>query len=419
MLYNFFHWIDKTFDFPGAGVFQYISFRMAMATLLSLFLSMIIGKYVIRFLQKKQIGESIRNLGLAGQMEKKGTPTMGGIIILSSILISVLLFNNLKNIYILIMIFTTVWLGILGFMDDYIKVFKKNKQGMSSKMKLIGQSILGLIVALVLFFHPDVVIKEKNETSSYVQKESVFQVENNSTQGVSTYETIESVKSTKTTIPFLKNNEFNYALLLKWMGDGYEKWAWIIYIPIIIFIIVAVSNGMNLTDGLDGLAISSTAIIGATLGILAYVSGNTIFADYLNIMYIPQTGELMIFTGALIGASLGFYWWNCYPAQVFMGDTGSLALGGIIAVFAVIIRKELLIPILCGIYLVQSLSVILQVAYFKYTKKKYGEGKRLFLMAPIHHHYQKKGWHESKIVQRFVIIGIILAVMTVITLKIR
>ncbi|MDY0014586.1 MAG: phospho-N-acetylmuramoyl-pentapeptide-transferase [Bacteroidales bacterium] len=419
MLYNFFHWIDKTFDFPGAGVFQYISFRMAMATLLSLFLSMIIGKYVIRFLQKKQIGESIRNLGLAGQMEKKGTPTMGGIIILSSILISVLLFNNLNNIYILIMIFTTVWLGILGFMDDYIKVFKKNKQGMSSKMKLIGQSILGLIVALVLFFHPDVVIKEKNETSSYVQKESVFQVENNSKQGVRTYETVESVKSTKTTIPFLKNNEFNYALLLKWMGDGYEKWAWIIYIPIIIFIIVAVSNGMNLTDGLDGLAISSTAIIGATLGILAYVSGNTIFADYLNIMYIPQTGELMIFTGALIGASLGFYWWNCYPAQVFMGDTGSLALGGIIAVFAVIIRKELLIPILCGIYLVQSLSVILQVAYFKYTKKKYGEGKRLFLMAPIHHHYQKKGWHESKIVQRFVIIGIILAVMTVITLKIR
>ncbi|MBP7102506.1 MAG: phospho-N-acetylmuramoyl-pentapeptide-transferase [Bacteroidales bacterium] len=419
MLYNLFHWIDKTFNFPGAGIFQYISFRMAMATLLSLFLSMIIGKYAIRFLQKKQIGESIRNLGLAGQMEKKGTPTMGGIIILSSILISVLLFNNLNNIYILIMIFTTVWLGILGFIDDYIKVFKKNKQGMSSKMKLIGQSILGLIVALVLFFHPDVVIKEKNETTSYVQKESVFQVENNSKQGVNTYESVESVKSTKTTIPFFKNNEFNYAFLLKWMGDGYEKWAWIIYIPIIIFIIVAVSNGMNLTDGLDGLAISSTAIIGATLGILAYVSGNTIFADYLNIMYIPQTGELMIFTGALIGASLGFYWWNCYPAQVFMGDTGSLALGGIIAVFAVIIRKELLIPILCGIYLVQSLSVILQVTYFKYTKKKYGEGKRLFLMAPIHHHYQKKGWHESKIVQRFVIIGIILAVMTVITLKIR
>lgn len=419
MLYNLFHWIDKTFDLPGAGVFQYISFRMAMATLLSLFLSMIIGKYAIRFLQKKQIGESIRNLGLAGQMEKKGTPTMGGIIILSSILISVLLFNNLNNIYILIMIFTTVWLGILGFIDDYIKVFKKNKQGMSSKMKLIGQSILGLIVALVLFFHPDVVIKEKNETTSYVQKESVFQVENNSKQEVNTYESVESVKSTKTTIPFFKNNEFNYAFLLKWMGDGYEKWAWIIYIPIIIFIIVAVSNGMNLTDGLDGLAISSTAIIGATLGILAYVSGNTIFADYLNIMYIPQTGELMIFTGALIGASLGFYWWNCYPAQVFMGDTGSLALGGIIAVFAVIIRKELLIPILCGIYLVQSLSVILQVTYFKYTKRKYGEGKRLFLMAPIHHHYQKKGWHESKIVQRFVIIGIILAVMTVITLKIR
>lgn len=419
MLYNFFNWLDKTFDFPGAGVFQYISFRMALATILSLFLSMIIGKYVIRFLQKKQIGEEIRNLGLAGQMEKKGTPTMGGIIILSSILISVLLFNKLNNIYILLMIFTTVWLGLLGFIDDYIKVFKKNKQGLSSKLKLVGQSILGLVVALVLFFHPDVVIKEKCETETYVQTQSVFQVENSSAKGNNAYECIEASKSTKTTIPFVKNNEFDYSILLKWLGEGYEKWTWLIYIPIIIFIIVAVSNGANLTDGLDGLAISTTAIIGATLGVLAYVSGNTIFADYLNIMYIPDTGELMIFTGALVGASLGFYWWNCYPAQIFMGDTGSLALGGIIAVFAVIIRKELLIPILCGVFFLQSLSVILQVCYFKYTKKKHGEGKRLFLMAPIHHHYQKKGWHESKIVQRFVIIGIILAVLTVITLKIR
>ncbi|MDD2622681.1 MAG: phospho-N-acetylmuramoyl-pentapeptide-transferase [Bacteroidales bacterium] len=419
MLYNLFTWLDNTFDFPGAGVFQYISFRMAMATLLSLFLSMIIGKYIIHFLQKKQIGEEIRNLGLAGQMEKKGTPTMGGIIILSSILISVLLFNQLNNIYILLMVFTTVWLGVLGFMDDYIKVFKKNKQGLSSKMKLIGQSILGLVVALVLFFHPDVVIKEKCDTQTYVQTQSVFQVENSSAKGANAYECVEATKSTKTTIPFVKNNEFDYSVLLKWLGNGYKDWTWLIYIPIIIFIIVAVSNGANLTDGLDGLAIVTTAIIGATLGIFAYVSGNTIFADYLNIMYIPDTGELMIFTGALIGACLGFYWWNCYPAQVFMGDTGSLALGGIIAVFAIIIRKELLIPILCGIYFVQSLSVVLQIYYFKYTKKKYGEGKRLFLMAPIHHHYQKKGWHESKIVQRFVIVGIILAVLSVITLKLR
>ena len=371
------------------------------------------------FLQKKQIGEEIRNLGLAGQMEKKGTPTMGGIIILSSILISVLLFNQLNNIYILLMVFTTVWLGVLGFMDDYIKVFKKNKQGLSSKMKLIGQSILGLVVALVLFFHPDVVIKEKCDTQTYVQTQSVFQVENSSAKGANAYECVEATKSTKTTIPFVKNNEFDYSVLLKWLGNGYKDWTWLIYIPIIIFIIVAVSNGANLTDGLDGLAIVTTAIIGATLGIFAYVSGNTIFADYLNIMYIPDTGELMIFTGALIGACLGFYWWNCYPAQVFMGDTGSLALGGIIAVFAVIIRKELLIPILCGIYVVQSLSVVLQVYYFKYTKKKYGEGKRLFLMAPIHHHYQKKGFHESKIVQRFVIVGMILAVLTVVTLKLR
>ena len=419
MLYNLFTWLDNTFDFPGAGVFQYISFRMAMATLLSLFLSMIIGKYIIHFLQKKQIGEEIRNLGLAGQMEKKGTPTMGGIIILSSILISVLLFNQLNNIYILLMVFTTVWLGVLGFMDDYIKVFKKNKQGLSSKMKLIGQSILGLVVALVLFFHPDVVIKEKCDTQTYVQTQSVFQVENSSAKGANAYECVEATKSTKTTIPFVKNNEFDYSVLLKWLGNGYKDWTWLIYIPIIIFIIVAVSNGANLTDGLDGLAIVTTAIIGATLGIFAYVSGNTIFADYLNIMYIPDTGELMIFTGALIGACLGFYWWNCYPAQVFMGDTGSLALGGIIAVFAIIIRKELLIPILCGFYFVQSLSVVLLIYYYKYTKKKYGEGTRFFLMAPIHHHYQKKGWHESKIVQRFVIVGIILAVLSVITLKLR
>jgi phospho-N-acetylmuramoyl-pentapeptide-transferase len=388
-----------------------------MAGLLSLFLSMIIGKYVIKILQKKQIGEDIRDLGLSGQMEKKGTPTMGGIIILFSILIPVLLFNKLNNMYIILMIVTTVWLGLLGFIDDYIKVVKKNKAGMSSKTKLLGQCILGLAIGLTLFFHPDSVILKKQAINTSINKEEVFRIEN---QGdLKSTKRVEIHKSTKTTIPFVKNNEFDYAVLLKWLGDDYQKWAWLIYIPIIIFIICAVSNGANLTDGLDGLAISTSGIIGATLGILAYVSGNTVFADYLNIMYIPNTGELMIFTGALVGACLGFYWWNSYPAKVFMGDTGSLALGGMIAVFAIIIRKELLIPILCGIFLVQSISVIIQVVYFKYTKKKYGEGKRVFLMTPIHHHYQKKGMHEAKIVQRFVVVGIMLAVLTIVTLKLR
>jgi len=417
MLYYLFNWLDKTFDIPGTGVFHYISFRTAMAGLLSLFLSLIIGKYVIKILKKKQIGEEIRDLGLSGQIEKKGTPTMGGIIILFSILIPVLLFNNLDNMYIILMVATTVWLGLLGFLDDYIKLVKKNKAGLPSKIKLLGQSLLGLAVGLVLFFHPEVVIKEKTPNPDYVKTEEVFRVENSPVAGK--YKQIEITKSTKTTIPFVKNNEFDYSVLLKWLGDDYQKWAWLIYIPIIIFIICAVSNGSNLTDGLDGLAISTSGIIGATLGILAYVSGNTVFADYLNIMYIPNTGELMIFTGALVGACLGFYWWNSYPAKVFMGDTGSLALGGMIAVFAIIIRKELLIPILCGIFFVQSISVILQVAYFKYTKKKYGEGKRIFLMTPIHHHYQKKGMHEAKIVQRFVIVAIILAVITIVTLKLR
>ena len=417
MLYHLINWLRQTFDIPGGRLFEYISFRTAMAGLLSLFLSIIIGKYVIKILQKKQIGEEIRDLGLSGQMEKKGTPTMGGIIILFSILIPVLLFNKLNNMYIILMIATTAWLGLLGFLDDYIKLVKKNKNGLPSKIKLLGQSLLGLAVGLVLFFHPDVVIKEKEPNPDYVKTEEVFRVENSPI--VDKYKQVEITKSTKTTIPFVKNNEFDYAILLKWVGDDYQKWAWLIYIPIIIFIICAVSNGANLTDGLDGLAISTSGIIGATLGVLAYVSGNTIFADYLNIMYIPNTGELMIFTGALVGACLGFYWWNSYPAKVFMGDTGSLALGGIIAVFAIIIRKELLIPILCGIFFVQSISVIMQVAYFKYTKKKYGEGKRIFLMTPIHHHYQKKGIHEAKIVQRFVIVAIILAIVTIVTLKLR
>ncbi|MDR0368619.1 MAG: phospho-N-acetylmuramoyl-pentapeptide-transferase [Bacteroidales bacterium] len=414
MFYYLFDWLDKTFDIPGTGVFQYISFRTAMAALVSLFMSLIIGKYLIKYLKKRQIGEDIRDLGLEGQMQKKGTPTMGGIIILLSILVPVLLFNKLDNIYIILMIITTVWLGMLGFIDDYIKVVKKNKSGISSKIKLAGQALLGLFIGLVLFFSPDVVIKERISEDAVVKTEEVFRVENSSDSEKTKSATY--TKSTKTTIPFFKNNELDYAA---WLGQGYEKWAWIIYIPIIIFIICAVSNGANLTDGLDGLAVSVSGIIGATLGVLAYVSGNTIFADYLNIMYIPNTGELMIFAGSLIGACLGFYWWNTHPAQVFMGDTGSLALGGIIAVFAIIIRKELLIPILCGIFLVQSISVIVQVTYFKYTKRKYGEGKRVFLMTPIHHHYQKKGMHEAKIVQRFIVIAIILAVLTIVTLKLR
>jgi phospho-N-acetylmuramoyl-pentapeptide-transferase len=419
MFYYLFDWLDKMFNIPGAGVFKYISFRTAMAGLLSLFLSLIIGKYIIAFLRKKQVGEEVRNLGLQGQMEKKGTPTMGGIIILMSILIPVLLFNKLNNIYIILMIVSTVWLGLLGFIDDYIKVVKKNKSGISARIKLIGQTLLGLGVALVLFFHSDVVVRERTTANTYVQSGEVLKIEN-AKSTTAHYKSGKLVKkSTKTTIPFFKNNEFDYAILLQWMGKDYQKWAWLIYIPVVILVICAVSNGANLTDGLDGLAISVTAIIGATLGILAYVSGNTIFADYLNIMYIPNTGELMIFTGALVGACLGFYWWNCYPAQIFMGDTGSLALGGIIAVFAIIIRKELLIPVLCGIFLIQSISVLIQVSYFKYTKRKYGEGKRIFLMTPIHHHFQKKGYHESKIVQRFFVVGVMLAILTIVTLKLR
>ncbi|MBO4402787.1 MAG: phospho-N-acetylmuramoyl-pentapeptide-transferase [Bacteroidales bacterium] len=427
MLYTFFRWLDVQFDLPGAGVFQYISFRMAMAAITSLLLSMVIGKFVIKFLRKKQIGEEIRDLGLADQMQKKGTPTMGGLIILSSLLVAVLLFNRLDNIYIQLMVFTTVWLGLLGFRDDYIKVFKKHKEGMSAKGKLLGQCVLGVVVALTLFFHPGVVIKEKCTAENYVQTESVFKVENENAAGSNAYQCVEPVKSLKTTIPFFKNNEFDYAVLLKWLGDGYEKWAWLVYLPIIIFIICAVSNGANLTDGLDGLAIGTAAVIVFALGVLAYVSGNTIFADYLNIMYIPNTGELMIFTGAMLGACLGFYWWNCHPAQVFMGDTGSLALGGIIAVFAIIIRKEFLLPILCGIYLVESVTVIIQTSYCKYYRRKYKlrpdqivpVEKRPFLMTPLHHHYQKKGFHEAKIVQRFIIVGILLAVMTIVTLKLR
>ncbi len=417
MLYYLFDWLDHLVNFPGARLFQYISFRASAAIIVSLIISLIIGKRIIQYLQLKQVGEIVRNLGLEGQVQKQGTPTMGGLIIIAAIVIPVLLFAKLENIYIIIMLISTVWLGAIGFLDDYIKVFKKDKKGLSGKFKIVGQVGLGLIVGLILFFHPQVVIKEKAVNQHYIQTDNMFQVESYKTSP-SIYSS-QSVKSTKTTIPFVKNNELDYADALKWMGEGYEMWAFLIFIPIIIFIITAVSNGANLTDGLDGLATGTSAIIGVTLGILAYVSGNTVFANYLNIMYIPNTGELVIFIGAFVGACMGFLWYNTFPAQIFMGDTGSLTLGGIIAVFAIIIRKELLIPILCGIFLVQSLSVIMQVSYFKYTKKKYGEGRRIFLMSPLHHHYQKRGYHEAKIVQRFVIVGIVLAILTIITLKIR
>lgn len=419
MLYYLFDWLEHNYDFPGAGVFQYISFRAAFAIVLSLFISLIIGKGVIKLLQKKQIGETVRDLGLEGQLQKKGTPTMGGLIIIASILVPVLLLTKLNNIYIILMIFTTIWLGFLGFTDDYIKVFKKNKEGLSGKKKLIGQITLGLVVGIVMCVHPDVVIKEKSTVErQYVETNEVFKFDNVN-RTTTAFTNSPAQHSTKTTIPFVKNNEFDYAWLTNWIGDKTGFIASIVYILIIIFIIAAVSNGANLTDGLDGLAVGTAAVISVGIAILAYVSGNSIFADYLNIMYIPNIGELVVFIAALIGACIGFYWWNCFPAQVFMGDTGSLTLGGIIAVSCVIIRKELLLPILCGIYLIESLSVIIQVSYFKYTKKKYGEGRRIFLMTPIHHHFQKKGLHEAKIVQRFIVIGILLAVLTLVTLKVR
>jgi len=404
MLYYLFTYLHEAFNFPGAGVFQYISFRAAMAVIVSLLISMIFGKRIIRILAKKQVGESVRDLGLEGQAEKAGTPTMGGIIILSSILIPTILFAKLDNIYVILMIITTVWMGFIGFLDDYIKVFKKDKKGLAGKFKILGQVSLGLIVGSILYFHPDVVMRE--QVSTVDESAQVVFVQ-------------EDVKSTMTTIPFVKNNEFDYSDLLSWLGEKAQDWAWLIFIPMVIFIVTAVSNGANLTDGIDGLATGTSAIIGLVLAIFAYVSGNIIFADYLNIMYIPNSGELVIFIGAFVGACVGFLWYNSYPAQVFMGDTGSLAIGGIIAVFAIAIRKELLIPIICGVFLVENLSVVLQVSYFKYTRKKYGEGKRIFLMSPLHHHYQKAGLHESKIVTRFWIVGIMLAILSFVTLKLR
>jgi phospho-N-acetylmuramoyl-pentapeptide-transferase len=415
MLYYLFSWLDSSFDFPGAGVFQYISFRAAAAVITSLLITIVFGKKLINFLRRKQVGETVRDLGLEGQKAKEGTPTMGGLIILAAILIPTLLFAKLDNIYVIIMLITTIWLGALGFIDDYIKVFRKNKAGLSGKLKVVGQVVLGIVVGCMMYFHPDITIKEKTEIAQYSQQHNL--------QDKSQYENAkvefqeESSRSTKTTIPFVKNNEFDYSWLIKWIGDNYKDYAWLIFIPIVIFFITAISNGANLTDGIDGLATGTSAIIGSCLAILAWVSGNIIFANYLNIMYIPNVGELTIFIAAFVGATMGFLWYNTHPAQIFMGDTGSLAIGGIIAVFAILIRKELLIPILCGVFIVENLSVVMQVSYFKYTKKKYGEGRRIFLMSPLHHHYQKKGYPEQKIVQRFFIISIILAVKTIETLK--
>lgn len=412
MLYYLFSYLDQHFNFPGAGVFQYISFRAAMAIITSLIISLLFGKRLINVLVKKQVGESIRDLGLEGQIEKQGTPTMGGLIIIGAVLIPTLLFVRLDNIYVLLLIFTTVWLGGIGLLDDYIKVFRKDKKGLAGRFKLLAQIILGLVVGSVMYFNESIVIREK------------ISVETAIAQGVNLGDAkanfeLDAVKSTKTSIPFVKNNEFDYSILISWMGKDYANLAYLIFIPIVILIIMAVSNGANLTDGMDGLATGTSAIIGATLAILTWVSGNIVFANYLNIMYIPNLGELTIYISAFVGACIGFLWYNSYPAQVFMGDTGSLTIGGIIAVIAIIIRKELLIPILCGIFVVENLSVVLQVSYFKYTKRRFGIGKRIFKMSPLHHHFQVLGYTEPKIVQRFFIVGIMLAVFTIVTLKLR
>jgi phospho-N-acetylmuramoyl-pentapeptide-transferase len=409
MLYYLFEYLDKILNVSGTGVFQYITFRSALALMLSLLLSTIYGKRVVSFLRKQQIGETVRELGLAGQNEKAGTPTMGGLIIIFATLIPVMLFAKLHNIYIVLLIVTTLWMGTIGFIDDYIKIFKKDKQGLKGIFKVFGQVGLGLIVGFVLYFNPAVTIRTDTGNSD------VFKVTTeNVIKQVPVYE-----KSTATTIPFFKNNEFDYAEVLAWTGEGYENWAWLIFIPVVIFIITAVSNGANLTDGIDGLAAGTSAVSVLALGIFTFVSGNIIFSNYLNIMYIPNSGEMTVFIAAFVGALIGFLWYNSYPASVFMGDTGSLTIGGVIAVLAIAVRKELLIPLLCGIFLVEILSVVLQVGYFKYTKKRFGEGKRIFLMAPLHHHYQKKGYHESKIVTRFWIVAIMLAILSIVTLKLR
>ncbi|PIP53979.1 MAG: phospho-N-acetylmuramoyl-pentapeptide-transferase [Bacteroidetes bacterium CG23_combo_of_CG06-09_8_20_14_all_32_9] len=417
MFYYLFSYLDKL-NFPGAGVFHYISFRSAMALITSLIISLLFGKKIISFLQKKQIGETVRDLGLEGQIQKQGTPTMGGIIILASIIIPTLLFAKLHNIYIIILFVTTVWLGFMGFIDDYIKVFKHNKQGLKGKSKILGQVSLGLIVGFTIYYSGNIVIREKAR-KEIVEPASEISKTTKTFESRAVYMS-EDVKSTKTTIPFIKNNEFDYEYFLFFLNKAArKKWVLGIFVLVVIFIITAVSNGANMTDGLDGLVTGVSAVNGTTLGILAYVSGNIIFADYLNIMYIPYSGEMVVYASAFIGATVGFMWYNSFPAQVFMGDTGSLAIGGIIAVFAILIRKEILLPILCGIFLVENLSVMLQVTYFKFTRRKFGEGQRLFKMAPLHHHYQKKGYVEPKIVTRFWIIAIMLAVITIVTLKLR
>ncbi len=406
MLYYLFEYLEKQYQFPGATLFQFLTFRAAMAVLLSLVLATVYGKRVIVFLKRKQIGETVRDLGLEGQEQKSGTPTMGGIIIILSTLIPVLLFSRLDNIYVLLLIITTLWMGVIGFIDDYIKIFKKDKKGLKGRFKVLGQVVLGLMVGAILYFHPEVTMKEEN-SSRITERFTVEQVEG------------KEIKAIRTNVPFFKNNQLDYSDLVGWMGEGAADYAWLIFIPIVIFIVTAVSNGANLTDGNDGLAAGSSAIIVLTLGIFAWVSGNIIFSEYLDIFFIPRAGELVVFIAAFVGALVGFLWYNAYPAQVFMGDTGSLTIGGVIAVIALIVRKELLIPLLCGIFFAESLSVMIQVSYFKYTRKKYGEGRRIFLMSPLHHHYQKKGYHESKIVTRFWIIGILLAVVTIVTLKVR
>lgn len=406
MLYYIFQYLDKTFDVPGAGVFQYITFRSALAFILSLLIATIYGKKIINYLRNQQVGETVRELGLDGQTAKAGTPTMGGIIIILATLIPVFLLAKLNNIYIILLIMTTLWMGTIGFIDDYIKIFKKDKQGLKGIFKVIGQVGLGLIVGTVLYLSPDVTVRKDTLNSR-------IKIENNIKPS-----DLEE-KSTATTIPFMKNDEFDYAEILSFMGDDYKSYAWLIFIPMVILIITAVSNGANLTDGIDGLAAGTSAISVLTLGLFTFVSGNIIFSDYLNIMYIPNAGEMTVYIAAFVGALVGFLWYNAYPASVFMGDTGSLTIGGIIAVIAIAIRKEMMIPVVCAIFLAENLSVIIQVSYFKYTKKKYGEGRRVFLMSPLHHHYQKKGYHESRIVTRFWIVGILLAIFSLVSLKLR
>ena len=396
MLYHLFTHLREIYDLPGAGLFSFVSFRAGMSLMTSLMVGILFGKRIIERLQLKQVGEIVRDLGLEGQMNKQGTPTMGGLIILGAILLPTLLFVDLTNVYTQLMILSTVWLGTIGFIDDYIKVFKKNKEGLAGRFKVIGQIGMGLILGAAMIWHPDIAIKE-----------------------LTTDDTWTTVRSTATTIPFIKDNHFDYAWLLSWLIDDAAQYVWVVFIPLVILIVTAVSNGANLTDGIDGLATGTSAIIGMALAVLAYVSSNTVIADYLSIMYIPGSEELVVFIAAFVGACVAFLWYNAFPAQVFMGDTGSLALGGIIATFAIAIRKELLIPVLCGIFLIENLSVVIQVGWFRYTKKKYGKGRRVFLMAPLHHHYQKQNMPESKITARFWIVGILLAVITIVTLKVR